>query len=171
MRRVIVGFSTAKKPSALSWLIRKAEKRAYSHVYIRWRCPTLKVWKTFEAVKTSVQFTSPAIFKEETRIIKAYVLKVDKKDILTLEKFAYNSAGISYGFKQLGGMLIVRLFSLFGKKIKNPLKNGKKEQICSEVLFYALRTLGYDIQLNPDIVAPRDIETYVSQHKAFRQVR
>ena len=79
------------------------------------------------------------------------------------------NAGVSYGFKQLVGIALVKLFRLK----TNPLSEGRKSQVCSEIVGRFLRMhSNVADKLNLDIASPRDIQLVLDQNnQIYRKVK
>ena len=65
--------------------------------------------------------------------------------------------GRPYGVKQAIGVGIVKLMSIFGKKISNPFKDGNTNLICSEWVGRVLMKIDNNLKLDLDEVSPQDV--------------
>lgn len=158
---VFVGFSKAKRwYMPLAWLIRVIEGTKYSHTYIRFKHNS-GVEVVYEASGIAVHFKALSIFKEDNTIVKEYSFAITPAQRKQLVAFMLANAGVEYGFKQLFGIAIVRLFRLK----KNPFADGRKSQVCSEVVGHFLeKIMKLDTKLDLDIAGPKDIDKWIQEH-------
>ena len=152
---VYIEFTKPEKFSFFSWLICLIERTEYSHVRLKW---TTNIGKTliFEADGLSVRFIGPEAQKElKSVIIHAYKVELTSVQYMDLINLCMKYAGIYYGYKQLIGIGIARLLNLS----YNPLGDGAKTQVCSELVGRFLQDiLKIGRHLNLDIVGPKDIK-------------
>lgn len=163
-RIVAIEFTRPKggfKP--LSWLIRKISRSEFSHVRLRWMGVGQTVDVIYEASGTSLKFIGPIASKyKPVTIVDSYKFNLDMDSYTMTVLLCMNYAGIEYGKKQLLGMGIARVFRLK----KNPFADGKKSQVCSEVVGYFLeKILGWDTGLDLDVAGPKEIRETIIKHK------
>jgi hypothetical protein len=129
---VYFGFSYRK--AKFSKFLRWAEKRPYSHCYVKYVNHVTKKPLILHAAVLSVHtLSTDRFYNHGNRIVKEYVISVDDpqkvKDIIG---FIQDMSGADYGWKQLFGMCIARTAAFFGIKIKNPFADQLKTLVCSE---------------------------------------
>lgn len=141
-----------------SWLIRALECTKYSHVRLSWTNST-GVPVVYEASGTSLKFIGP-LAANRVEVIKTYPVYVDRDGYRRLIKLCMTYAGLDYGVKQLLGILFVKLFKLK----KNPLSQGRKSQVCSEIVGRFLEeAMGWKTGLDLDTAGPKDIQTFLER--------
>lgn len=164
MQYLTIGFSTPKKFKVLSWLIRKVERTEFSHVYLAFRSESLNRKLIYQASGLQVNFVGSALFSEHHKVLVEFTIPItdqEKKQILTS---CVDLAGYPYGMKQLIGLAWVRFVGLFGKKITNPVNDGRKTNICSELAGYILvKYFNYKIE-DLDSLSPKDVWLLLKQH-------
>jgi hypothetical protein len=143
-----------------SWAIRAIENTKYSHVRIRW-INSVGVDIVYEAAGDRVRFLGP-LAQEDNKVdvIKSYCLELSRDEYRGLVKVCMENAGVQYGMLQIFGILLVRVFNLK----KNPLSQGRKSQVCSEVVGRMLQEvldIGHELDL--DTAGPRDIQLYLER--------
>jgi len=153
---LIIGFSCPKKQKLTSVLIKTIEKTTFSHVYIKLYDPRIDSWIVYEAsgLTTHCSLAEDFYFKNN-KIYEKELKTTPQEKKLVLTK-VYKNLNKPYGIKQLLGLGLVRLGSLFGIKIKNPFKDGNKTYVCSEYVGEVLITLGYEIE-DLDDLTPKGI--------------
>ncbi len=139
----------------LSYIIRAVENTKYSHVRLRWT-NSMGVEIVYEASGTNVKFLGPLAQEDvKVNVIHSYPIELDKKQYKELVKLCLENAGISYGYEQLIGIALVKLFNLK----RNPFARGRKSQVCSEIVGRFLQEIvnvGHELDL--DIAGPKDIQ-------------
>lgn len=159
MRKIVVGFSRSKKKIPIfSWLVRLWQGgTAYSHVY-------LKVFTTgillnsdtyLHAAEGKVFAMSSKQFLKRNEPTDEYQIIVNTNTFKKLINEMHELSGEDYGYMQNIGIIIVQLFRLFGKEIKNPFPSGFN---CSE-LVQELLELEFDFsQFDKNTITPRDVK-------------
>lgn len=143
MKKLTIGFSKARsKWAVISWLIRKVEGSAYSHVYVKFHSDSLERDLVYQASKTMVNFMGTEVFNEEAETVETYTLDLSDEAYKHILQYAIDNAGKPYGVKALLGMGLVKLMGLFGKKIKNPFKDGSSAYVCLELVGVILWIIG-----------------------------
>lgn len=80
-----------------------------------------------------------------------------------------SNAGADYGTQQLVGIAWVKINRLFGVKIKNPYGDGRRSQVCSEMVGYFMEhCLGWDVGIDLDVASPFDIDMYLASKNIER---
>lgn len=159
MSKFIVGFSKPKKWKLGSWLIRKAYKTDYSHVYIKMWSEKYSRYIVYQASHTLVNFMSTAIFEQEAIVIKEFQLQITDDSKTKIMQFAIDNAGKPYGFLNLLGLGIKRGCELLGLTGRNFLSDQKHSYVCSELIAQILKefhSLGQEIK-DSETITPKDI--------------
>lgn len=156
--QVYIGFSKPRHWLVpFSWAIRAVERTRYSHVLLAWSSPVTQVPVIYEASGSSLRFLYRKIFDKKNEIIETYKVDVTRAQYRQLVKWCMTNAGVEYGVKQIIGILLQRIFRLK----KNPLSEGRKSQVCSELVGAVLeQVFGKELNLNLDIAGPRDIREW-----------
>lgn len=168
MATIIVGFSRPRKFFApFSWLIRLIDWTPYSHTYIKFYSQKYDCWLVYQASGLFVNFFGPSAFAREALVIEEFDLEIDDATMISVVKFAIQTAGVPYGVTEIVGIGWVKFMAFFGKKIRNPFRNGKFTFICSELVAEILvQHLGVQIQEDVETMTPKDVYNYVSHIKA-----
>lgn len=156
MNQIIIGFSTPKKRSFLPWLIRKAMKTDFSHVYVKFYSKAIDRTLIYQASGMHVNFIGESAFLQTNKIIAEFSIDVTEEQRTQVLARSVDLVGKFYGIKQLIGMGWVYLCHSFGKRVKNPFSDGSKTYICSEIGGDALVTLGKEIE-DLDTLSPKDL--------------
>lgn len=162
--KLYIGFSNPKNKifPIFSWLIKKIEKTPYSHVYVRWYSIGAQVDVCYHASGKNIHFLSKKVFEKEIEPVKEYEVEIDRESYRKLLKFCMMNAGKDYGFLQIIGIGLQRLFDLD----KNPLSKGKSSQVCSELVGNIIEDVkGEDVEIDLDIAGPGDIEEHLIKNK------
>lgn len=165
-----VGFSRPKHRffPIFSWLIRTVQKTEYSHTYVSWVSSKSCIPIVYEASGTMVHFVSRRLFDEHVETIHEYELDITDEHYKELIKFCLINAGVSYGIRQVFGMVLVKLFNLK----KNPFSDGKKSQVCSELVGYILNdALSANLTLDLDIAGPKEIKDFLDTYPLAKKVK
>jgi len=152
---VNIEFTKPKNPNILSRIISLIEGTEYSHVRLRFND------YVYEASGISVHFQGKiAQTYCPAELLHTYSVELDIEQYSKLLKLCMDNAGIEYGFKQLIGIGLVRLFGLKN----NPFSDGRKSQVCSEIIGRFLQeilNIGKDLDL--DIASPKDIKNVLDK--------
>lgn len=159
-----MGFSkpTKMKFKVFAWAIMKAYKIPYSHVYIKIHSKTLDRDLIYQASKTMVNFMGARIFNAENTTLFEFEIELTDVKYKEMMQWAIDKAGTPYGTKQCVGIAIVKIYSMFGKTIKNPFTSNEQTYICSELAAYILQQFAGEA-LPEDIsnMTPLDVYNYV----------
>jgi len=166
MRTVYIEFTAPKKCNPFSCAIKAVEGTEYSHVRLRW----VNGWgaeMVYEASGTSVKFIGPIALQDlHVEILHSYRFDLSDEHYRKLLQLCIENAGVNYGYLQILGILLVRIFDLQ----KNPLSSGRKSQVCSEIVGRFLQeVLGIGYQLNLDTAGPKAIQSVLEKH--FNTIR
>lgn len=156
MRKVYIEFTRPSrwfKP--FSWAIKCIEGTSYSHVRLRFQKKS-GLEMVYEASGTSVKFIGPlALEDKKVDILHSYEYTITQAEFSKMIDLCVMHADLNYGYLQLLGILLVRMFNLK----KNPLSQGRKSQVCSEIVGrFVQEILKIDIPVNLDIAGPKDIK-------------
>jgi hypothetical protein len=154
---VYVGFSTGT--NIVSRLICKMMGAPYSHVYVNFPSLLLNRDIIYEASHFSVAFSG----KTSRKVVKEYKLEVPEAVKVKTLQFAIDHLGAPYGVMQLVGFMWVILCRKFGKKVKNPIQNGPKAYVCSEIVAEMLKHLGYPMEGDMDTITPKDVDEFLTK--------
>lgn len=159
-----VGFSTAIKSNPVSYIIRKIEGADFSHCYLKFYVEEYDVWLVYHASHLMIHFLSEERFLEKSKVIEEYELDLPEEVVRNLIKNAFSKAGVPYAWRQIFGMMGVRLlYRWFKWKIKNPLGDGRKAQICSELLYYDLKDNIDFADFEPEWHGPNELKRYIEE--------
>ena len=136
--KIRVGFSYRKL--LFSRLLRWAERRPYSHVYIRYKHPITNQDLILHASGSSIHTLTLENFRDlhHNIIVKEYEIEVSEDKVKDMMSFMFSQSGTPYGNIQLFGMAAVKFMAFLGKSIKNPLSDKKATMVCSEFCAYIL---------------------------------
>lgn len=153
--KVYIVFSRPRKRFAwFSWLIRAVEGTKYSHVSLAWVVPNASVKIVVEAGGQKVRFFNYDLWSARNETVHELPMFVTKKEFAALQRWALTLVGTDYGVLQLLGIGLVRLFGLR----KNPFANGRKSQVCAELVGQFLQDIiKWDITIDLEIAGPKDI--------------
>ena len=149
-----------KKYPLLSWFIRAFEQTPYSHVRLTWVNSTNRK-VVYEASGMSVKFMG-TIAQEDHKVVvcDSYEIDITREEYRALIDLCMEYAGISYGIMQLVGMGLTYLPWIE----KNPYSDGRKSQVCSELVGAFLeRVKKVDVAEDLDIAGPKDINKTLSK--------
>lgn len=142
----------------LSWVVRKILGTQYSHVLARWDGAKGKVDLVWEAAGSSIRFLGPIAHEGRYEIIEEYKIPLEGYEYSRLIEYTHLYAHVDYSRIQLVGMLYARIF----KMSRNPLSQGKAEQVCSEAVAGLLKYVkGWDIGINMDVYGPDALEKWL----------
>lgn len=149
-KKIIIGFSKPKSwfKKPVSFIIRKFENTPFSHVYIKLINDKLENNLYYHASGSKVNFMGSELFLSQNIVVKEYEFDIHSKSYYKTLDFAISKVGKKYSTVQLFGILVIRLFSIFGKKIKNPL--GKNGYICTELVGELLKQI-YGKKIEKDL--------------------
>ena len=160
--KINIGFSKPKNKlfPFFSWLIRLFEGTEYSHVYITWHSLGAKVDVYYEAGGSSVHFNCKEVAEAKLNTIHLYEIYIPRSRYKKLIHFCMSNAGKDYGVKQVFGIAYSKLASFItGKRVPNPLADGRRSQVCSELVGAMIEdVLDEETNLDLDIAGPRAIK-------------
>lgn len=154
---IIVGFSRAKDKLKLgSTLIRLVEKRAFSHVYIKYQCPLTKVMLIAQASHGLVNLCNFDIFKVDNIIVEEYKMECSDSQFYNMITFINLNLGKPYSKLQL---ILIGIKKILHLELKT--KNQSESYICSELAFRICQIFGVKYSGNSDYITPSDINKLV----------
>jgi hypothetical protein len=141
-----------------SWVVRLIEWTPYSHVRLKWSAS----WGdpvVYEASGSDVKFLGKlGLDQRPIKVLAEFNFDLTDQQYRKLLHICMANAGVNYGVKQILGIGIARLFRLS----RNPFSQGRKSQVCSEVVGRFLEeVLEHDTQLDLDLAGPKDIYEYL----------
>lgn len=155
--KITIGFSRAKSPYALgSKAIQIAEKRPYSHCYVRYTHPVTGIDIISQAAHGFLNQFNGDIFKEANTIIEEYTFDVYHKEYTDMLTYIHLNLGRKYGFIQLVFIAIKKLLH-----IELNIHDGDKTFICSEFASRICDVLGIFHILNQDYITPSDLNKLI----------
>lgn len=146
----------------ISWLIRLIQKTPYSHVRFQWLGVGNSIEVIYEASERYLHFIGPIAAKQKpVKIVELYRIELNKDQYKKWIRFCMKNAGVQYGTFQLFGMAYSDALALD----KNPLADGRKTQVCSEVAYYFFKdVMDWDVSsLDPDRTDPKKISKYLKE--------
>jgi len=161
-RLVTIEFTRSKKRLPIfGWIIQMVQRTKYSHVRILWKAMG-EIPVIYEASGSSLKFIGPkANESNPVDVIHSYPFNLSNEEYRGLIKLCMMFSNIAYGKKQIVGMGLVYAFGLK----KNPFADGRKSQVCSEVVGSFLdKVLGWETGLDLDIAGPREIQETIENH-------
>lgn len=142
------------------------EGTPYSHVYIRWHSESLDKTLIYQASGTSVNFMSLDRFLSHNIIVDEFEFDLSDETYKNVLRFAIDTVGAKYGAKQLMGLGVVRLGSVFGAKWHNPFRDKRQTYVCSELAAYIIKEyMAGSISVDLDEISPKDVYGYLSTIK------
>lgn len=157
--KLIIGFSRAKSPWAIgSKSIQLAEKRPYSHTYVRYTSPVSEVEIVAQASHGFVNQQSFQIFQQKNLVIREYTFEVDAEKFKTLLKYIDENLGKPYSRIQI---IFIALKKLFW--IDVDANNKDDAFICSEFATRVLEVINVLNTLHEDTITPSDLEKLINK--------
>ena len=166
LRSIYIGFSRPKKSKLLSSLIMRVEKTNYSHVFLKFYAAKYDRWLVYEASGIDVKFKSVSRFQISNMVVDCYRIDLEENHYNRTIAWCIDNCATPYGIIQLFGMFYVYLFEcIFKKRVRNPLRDGKKSQVCSEMIGYMLKENKImDIDGDLDLAGPKIIHNIVDKY-------
>ena len=124
---VSIGESKPKKFKIMSALIKLVERTDHTHSFASWKDPRTSIRAVGEARGSGCRVVTNHHFKHENEVVRIYQYEMTNDQLLRFEKFIWERLGRPYAFKQLVGLLLMRL-----KLTKNNIfRDGDFSQICA----------------------------------------
>ena len=155
-REFYIEFTSPDKPfQPVSWAIRKVSKRPYSHVRVRWINTTNRNI-VYEASGSNIHFLGTEAQPDHPVFVhRAFKVTLQEGEYRKLVDVCMQYAGVKYGYHQLVGIGVAKMFGLDD----NPLSKGIKKQVCSEIVARVLsRVKGWDVDADLDLAGPKEID-------------
>lgn len=174
-KKIVVGFSTPKKPWAFAAAIRWIDKTAYSHSYIRFESESWGVDFIYQQAGLATHFISGHKFEEINNVIREFSIPVTAEVYSDIGRICVTREGRGYGVRQVIGKGIVILLKKlsFGKiNIKNPLKDRDGSTDCIEEVARVLsESLSLDIPIDMDTVSVKPFYDFIDSIYESKMVR
>ncbi len=156
---IIVGFSKSRSCLAVGSLaIRLAEKRPYSHAFIKHKSPITGEYIVTQASHGSINQQNLNVFLNKNEIIEEYSYEISQEDFKKLLKFIHQNLGKPYSRLQICILTIYKLF-----KIKVNYQNHDDAFICSEFTARILEVLGLLNTCDEDYITPSDLHKLIGK--------
>ena len=157
---------STKKFAPIAWLIQKVQGTEYNHVQFRWHNST-GTNVIYHASGSQIHFLGEMAQEEmKSEVVKAYEFTVTKEQYRKLVKRCMEYAGVKYSFCQV---LQIGVSQLFG--IRPWKSNQEYAQVCSEVVARVLEhVLQIDLNLDPDMAGPREIDIALENESVMRKI-
>lgn len=97
-----------------------------------------------------IRWVSEPHFKRHSEITHLYKFNLPKDAFLRIKGFGELYAGAPYAMWENLGIMVVRLFKLFGMRIRNPFGKGAKAQKCSELVMRTVMLEFFTETFGPD---------------------
>jgi hypothetical protein len=161
---IVIGFSRAKS----SWMIGSeaielAEKRPFSHVYIRLTDAMSGFEMVFQASNGMVNTVMFEAFKQTNIVVKEYSISCTGAQYTDVHTFLLNNLGIPYSYVQI---LMISIKKLLGIKLN--IHNGTNAEICSELGARVCKILGISISEDLDFTTPSDLDKILIKNNIQR---
>lgn len=157
--KFVVGFSRAKSAWAIgSKSIQIAEKRPYSHTYVRYESKLTGVQIVAQASHGFVNEQNFEIFKQKNIVVKEREFEVDIEKFKLFRKFIDENLGKPYSRIQIIFLTIKKLF-----RIELDANNKDDAFICSEFIARVLEVIGVLNTSNEDSITPSDLEKLINK--------
>lgn len=162
MAKIVIGFSKPHKWKPYSWLIMKLFDTNYSHVYIKFYSDSLERDLIYQASGTSLNFCGLNHFCKNNTIVSEFDVSISTENRKKMLQFAIDNEGKPYGVWNAVGLGIKHIARKLGFDIKNPFADGKKTEVCSELVAFVLQE-HTELEISWDIneVTPKDIHDYL----------
>jgi hypothetical protein len=164
MPKISLGFSTPKEFHVFPWLIKYIEGTKFSHTYIRIKSQSLDRDLIYQASGLKVNFDNKQNFENVNEIIEEYEVYITDETYRKVLQYAIDNLGSPYSLKQCCGIAWIRFLKLFGISSRNPIRDGKRGEICTELVAGIIEDcLGVDIAEDLDSVGLRELHYYVAE--------
>jgi hypothetical protein len=156
---VEICFSRAKSPLAIgSVAIRLAEKRPYSHVFIKFIEPKSQKLMVLHAAHGMVHLVPYKKFVETAIEVKSYSLEFNEQEFDQLWEFMMSNLGRPYSERQL---LVIAILKIL--KTKRFVRvDGAKSYICSELAAMVCKLKNIALPAELDVITPSDLDYFMS---------
>jgi len=159
---MIIGFSRPNSWKPFAQAIMLADHTNFSHTYIKIYSEKLDCTFIFQASGSYVNIMNSTVFETHNTIVEEIAIPISEETRLEILKFAFQQLGKPYSLKQILGITIFRLASLFGIRLSNLFADNDESFVCSELVGDVIRKFvnpAYDSNL--EIISPKDILVYL----------
>lgn len=146
--QVHIGFSS--HPGWLASLIKYCTKSKASHTFIILPLTGIEQL-VIHAQGLKVNAIDLDVFMSTNTVLKVFPVEISMEKVYWL----YRQLGKSYGILELIGYIWVLIGNRLGKKWANPLADGEKTYVCSELAASVLDLL------HPEEYSPQDLLNYL----------
>lgn len=159
---IIIGFS---RPTAKFQFFADAimivDGSNFAHAYIRFHSDSYDRDLVYQASGLRVNFIGWSLFQSQEVITKEFIIPVSVETKQKVIQFAIDNVGMPYSLGAALGIALVKLASLFGKKIKNPV--SQKGYFCSELAAIILQDYCGASLTDDDVkrMTPTDLYNYL----------
>lgn len=150
---IIIGFSKARSPWKIgSKIIQLGEKRAYSHVYIKYKDFLTDLTIYSQASLGMVNEMVEGVFIDHNITVKEYLLNTNLQQFIDIITFIRSNLGKPYSKLQL---FFIALKKAFGVEIGR--KNKDMAFICSELGARVCQIVNISTK-EADFITPSDLD-------------
>lgn len=171
MNYVYLQLSRARDPIYIgSSIIAESEKRNYSHASTMYLSPTTNREFVFQASHGKVNLQDNSDFLLNNILVKRYRFNPDDETMKKLLIFINANLGKPYSRVQIIILFFKKLLQVhkWPTFIYNLIKNGDKEEICSELDLRVFEILHPDFEicesLQVDQFTPSDLDTLLTNY-------
>lgn len=158
MEKIIFGLSKPRTWKPFAWLIMVAYGIPFSHTYVKIYSDKYKRFLIYQASSTMVNFMNMETFNEEAEIIQEFEFNMSDMTKTAVMGYAIDNCGKPYGVMEIFGICYVRICYWLGITVTNPLGDGSKTLVCSELVSDILREFfSATLTKDPDDMTPRDV--------------
>ena len=157
---ITVGFSKSKAwYNVGSLAIQLAEKRPFSHCYIKYTHPVTCVEIISQAAHGFLNQFDIDIFKQNNVIVEEYDFDVTKEQYRDMLLYIHTNLGKSYGYLEL---VLIAIKKLFHFEIN--IHDGDKTYICSEFALRICEILNIiTSSIDQDYITPSDLNKLIKE--------
>jgi hypothetical protein len=149
MDSVYIGFSRSRsRYKIFSKIIQLVEKRQFSHSYI---IINDMVYQASHGMVHSVTYDN---FLKNNIEIKKYKLEISEDKFNLINNYIKNTLGTTYGFDQIFGILIQKIF----RKAEPVIVNNSDRMVCSEFCARVLNVFDPGLEIEYDAVTPSNLQ-------------
>lgn len=158
MKKIVVGFSRSISPWKIgSKIIQEVEKRDFSHVYIRYSCPTTGVEVVAQASHGYVNEVSFDIFQTQNIVVEEYEMFSTKDQFRDVLTFIQKNKGKDYSQMQI---ILIGIKKILHIEL-DQYENRDMAYICSEFGARIMQILGKQMPEHLDFVTPSNFREVI----------
>lgn len=147
-KNVYVGFSCPHKNTLFSCAIKLIEKRPYCHTYI---VIDDMVYHASHGIVHSVSYEN---FLKRNKETHKYALNIEEEVLQKGTNYIKDVLGTMYGFDQIFGILIQKIF----RKTEPVIVNNSDRMVCSEFCARVLNVFNPELEIEYDAVTPSNLQ-------------